>query len=66
MWVYFHNNGPLAWNSSCFVIEQLSNSNLNLDITAELLTLQISPEHLDRDAFTAKELLEKEIYVYEN
>lgn len=60
----FHHNGKLAWNNSCYVIEQIEDK-LNLDITAELLTLQISPCHLESESFSCSELLDREIYVYQ-
>lgn len=59
----FENNGPLAWNSSCFVYNPIKE--IDLKINSILLTTQISPSHLESEHFTSKEFLNKIVYIYE-
>lgn len=52
----------LAWNSFCLVYRPI-NSNTNLTICARLLTLQLSPNHIDADRFTSSELNDRFVYL---
>ena len=62
----WHYNGKLAWNDMCHVYElnEKYKDKVNLDITAMLLTIQISPQHNDTDRFKKEELMDREYYLY--
>jgi len=61
----FHHKGKIAWESiTIFVIKLKNGVNLNLDINAKLLTLQLCPNHLNDERLISNFLDEKYVYLY--
>ena len=60
----FHYNGPLAYNSSCFVIKP--KKLINLDINAMLLTIQLCPNHSQIESLRTDFLDERKCWIYDD
>lgn len=57
----YHYNGKLAWTNFCIVIRPTKN--INMDICAKYMTIQVAPNHTKLEKFNKKSLMDKYIFI---